>query len=146
MGRPPCPPGPTGIATRTSPSTRRAPRTCSPGSSPDAHLEPLYAAVAVRAAVSPRVRAATWCPRSAGRRGSWRPCGARTASVPGPARRARRPPVLRGPLPSGATGRLLRLDETDADTEWAFRRRSCCLYVRAPGGGTCGDCVLAGRA
>ena len=55
-------------------------------------------------------------------------------------------PVLRGPLPSGATGRLLRLDDTDPDTEWAFRRRSCCLYVRAPGGGTCGDCVLAGRA
>jgi ferric iron reductase protein FhuF len=25
---------------------------------------------------------------------------------------------------------------------WSFRRRSCCLYYRIPGGGTCGDCVL----
>ncbi|HKT05716.1 MAG TPA: (2Fe-2S)-binding protein, partial [Rugosimonospora sp.] len=24
-----------------------------------------------------------------------------------------------------------------------FRRRSCCLYYRLPGGGTCGDCPLA---
>lgn len=24
----------------------------------------------------------------------------------------------------------------------AFRRRSCCLYYRVPGGGTCGDCSL----
>ncbi|WP_250213408.1 (2Fe-2S)-binding protein [Acrocarpospora catenulata] len=24
-----------------------------------------------------------------------------------------------------------------------FVRRSCCLYYRVPGGGTCGDCVLA---
>ncbi|MCT7357109.1 (2Fe-2S)-binding protein [Streptomyces sp. 15-116A] len=24
----------------------------------------------------------------------------------------------------------------------AFRRRSCCLYYRVPGAGTCGDCVL----
>ena len=23
-----------------------------------------------------------------------------------------------------------------------FRRRSCCLYYRVPGGGLCGDCVL----
>jgi hypothetical protein len=25
---------------------------------------------------------------------------------------------------------------------WSFRRRSCCLYYRVPGGGLCGDCVL----
>jgi ferric iron reductase protein FhuF len=30
-------------------------------------------------------------------------------------------------------------------TGWVFRRRSCCLYYRVPGGGTCGDCVLVGR-
>ncbi len=45
-------------------------------------------------------------------------------------------PPLRG------TGRLLRLEEDRPDTEWAFRRRSCCLYYRIPGGGTCADCVL----
>ncbi|GAA1431455.1 hypothetical protein GCM10009601_50470 [Streptomyces thermospinosisporus] len=26
----------------------------------------------------------------------------------------------------------------------SFRRRSCCLYYRQPGGGLCGDCVLTG--
>ncbi|HUR72963.1 MAG TPA: (2Fe-2S)-binding protein [Sporichthya sp.] len=26
-----------------------------------------------------------------------------------------------------------------------FRRTSCCLYYRVPGGGYCGDCVLLGR-
>ncbi|HEY4005420.1 MAG TPA: (2Fe-2S)-binding protein [Pseudonocardia sp.] len=30
-------------------------------------------------------------------------------------------------------------------TGWGFRRRSCCLYYRVPGGGVCGDCVLTGR-
>jgi hypothetical protein len=27
-----------------------------------------------------------------------------------------------------------------------FRRNSCCLYYRIPGGGTCGDCSLTARA
>ena len=27
----------------------------------------------------------------------------------------------------------------------AFRRRTCCLYYKVPGGGYCGDCVLLGR-
>ncbi|WP_394428019.1 (2Fe-2S)-binding protein [Streptomyces sp. SGAir0957] len=27
----------------------------------------------------------------------------------------------------------------------SFRRNSCCLYYRAPGGGKCGDCCLTGR-
>jgi hypothetical protein len=33
------------------------------------------------------------------------------------------------------------------DRVWTFRRRSCCLYYRVPGGGLCDDCVLspAGR-
>jgi hypothetical protein len=38
---------------------------------------------------------------------------------------------LRGPGPPGAG--------------WTFRRRSCCLYHRVPGGGVCGDCVLHDR-
>jgi hypothetical protein len=29
------------------------------------------------------------------------------------------------------------------DRVWTFRRRSCCLYYRVPGGGLCDDCVLA---
>lgn len=32
-----------------------------------------------------------------------------------------------------------------ADLRPTFRRRSCCLYYRLPGAGTCGDCVLARR-
>ena len=28
------------------------------------------------------------------------------------------------------------------DDELSFRRRSCCLYYRIPGGGLCGDCCL----
>jgi FhuF 2Fe-2S C-terminal domain len=31
------------------------------------------------------------------------------------------------------------------DRGWTFRRRSCCLYYRVPGGGLCGDCVLHDR-
>ncbi|MDN5920613.1 MAG: (2Fe-2S)-binding protein [Pseudonocardia sp.] len=52
--------------------------------------------------------------------------------------------LLEHPSLSG-TGRLLRLEPDVADTEWGFRRRSCCLYYRVPGGGTCGDCVLTAR-
>lgn len=110
------------------------------------HLEPLYAAVRERVAVSERVL-----------RGNAVSAIAGAARVLEPVRRAARPalvgllaalvghPVLRGPLPDGATGRLLRLDPGDPDSEWSFRRRSCCLYVRVPGGGACGDCVLTGR-
>jgi hypothetical protein len=31
------------------------------------------------------------------------------------------------------------------DVRWTFRRRSCCLYYRVPGGGICDDCVLRDR-
>jgi ferric iron reductase protein FhuF len=40
-------------------------------------------------------------------------------------------PPLAGTAVLGASGKL---DE--------FRRRSCCLYYRIPGGGRCGDCAL----
>jgi hypothetical protein len=37
----------------------------------------------------------------------------------------------------------LRQAGTLSDTEpMAFRRRSCCLYYRVPGGGLCGDCCF----
>jgi len=38
------------------------------------------------------------------------------------------------------TGRFLSTDPTRP--ERFFRRRSCCLFYRVPGGGTCADCVL----
>ncbi|MGW2181511.1 (2Fe-2S)-binding protein [Streptomyces sp. NPDC001732] len=34
------------------------------------------------------------------------------------------------------------LRDTGTPHDPAFRRRSCCLYYRVPGGGLCGDCVL----
>jgi ferric iron reductase protein FhuF len=45
--------------------------------------------------------------------------------------------------PLAGTGRLLR--PVPPDRHWSFRRRSCCLYYRVPGGGLCGDCVLLDR-
>jgi ferric iron reductase protein FhuF len=44
-----------------------------------------------------------------------------------------------GPL----TGTGDRLAPTAPDRRWTFRRRSCCLFYRVPGGGYCGDCILA---
>lgn len=35
------------------------------------------------------------------------------------------------------------LRHTAAMTGSTFRRRSCCLFYRVPGGGLCGDCVLS---
>ncbi|WP_282701718.1 (2Fe-2S)-binding protein [Streptomyces sp. CC219B] len=46
-------------------------------------------------------------------------------------------PLLAGTLTG--TGRLTR---TGTLTGTAFRRRSCCLYYRVPGGGVCGDCCF----
>jgi hypothetical protein len=37
------------------------------------------------------------------------------------------------------------LPPRDPDLVWTFRRRSCCLYYRVPGGGLCDDCVLSER-
>jgi hypothetical protein len=34
---------------------------------------------------------------------------------------------------------------TSLSTSWQIRRRSCCLFYRVPGAGTCGDCVLLRR-
>ncbi|WP_030740442.1 (2Fe-2S)-binding protein [Streptomyces sp. NRRL F-5135] len=58
-------------------------------------------------------------------------------------------PGLREPL-TGLTVELLnigRLVGTGRLTgpDLTFRRRSCCLYYRAPDGTKCGDCCLAGR-
>jgi hypothetical protein len=42
--------------------------------------------------------------------------------------------------PFAGAGQLL--PPRDPDLVWTFRRRSCCLYYRVPGGGLCDDCVL----
>ena len=43
--------------------------------------------------------------------------------------------------PPLAVAAALRAPEPP-DAGWSFRRRSCCLYYRVPGGGVCDDCVL----
>jgi hypothetical protein len=45
--------------------------------------------------------------------------------------------------PFAGAGELL--PPRDPDLVWTFRRRSCCLYYRVPGGGLCDDCVLSPR-
>jgi FhuF 2Fe-2S C-terminal domain len=42
--------------------------------------------------------------------------------------------------PLRGTGELVQPDVSRA--RWFLVRRSCCLFYRVPGGGTCGDCVL----
>jgi ferric iron reductase protein FhuF len=42
--------------------------------------------------------------------------------------------------PFAGAGELL--SPRDPDVVWTFRRRSCCLYYRVPGGGVCGDCCF----
>jgi FhuF 2Fe-2S C-terminal domain/Ferric iron reductase FhuF-like transporter len=42
--------------------------------------------------------------------------------------------------PFRGSGELL--PPRDPDRNWTFRRRSCCLYYRVPGGGLCDDCAL----
>jgi hypothetical protein len=50
--------------------------------------------------------------------------------------------VLAGGSFAGA-GELL--PPREPDRVWTFRRHSCCLYYRVPGGGLCDDCALARR-
>jgi hypothetical protein len=54
-----------------------------------------------------------------------------------------------GRLLAGPSGLLAGTGELrpprPPDRDWSFRRRSCCLYYRVPGGELCGDCVLSHR-
>ncbi|MQS08872.1 (2Fe-2S)-binding protein, partial [Streptomyces alkaliphilus] len=50
--------------------------------------------------------------------------------------------LARSPL--DAAGRMS--PGPDGDPTGGYLRRSCCLYYRVPGGGTCGDCVLNTRS
>ena len=53
------------------------------------------------------------------------------------------------PGPGWQLARKLCADERLSDaiifSDAGYRRTSCCLYYRAPGGGLCGDCVLTTR-
>ncbi|MFB0619166.1 (2Fe-2S)-binding protein [Streptomyces sp. AGS-58] len=99
----------------------------------DAHLEPLGAALRARYGVATgllRGNAGSALAATARELGRWARAHGRTDA----AERAR---ALTGEL---FTHPLLRATGARAGT--AFRRRSCCLYYRVPGGGLCGDCCL----
>ncbi|MEU0254028.1 (2Fe-2S)-binding protein [Streptomyces sp. NPDC006184] len=99
----------------------------------DAHLEPLGAALRARYGVAAgllRGNAGSALAATARELARWARSHGRTDA----AERAR---ALTGEL---FTHPLLRATGARAGT--AFRRRSCCLYYRVPGGGLCGDCCL----
>ncbi|MEU2286288.1 (2Fe-2S)-binding protein [Streptomyces sp. NPDC013178] len=97
------------------------------------HLEPLAAALRARHPVAPgllRGNAASALAGAARQLDRWARRHGRTEVA---ARsRALTAELLAHPL-LAATGTL---------TGTAFRRRSCCLYYRVPGGGVCGDCCF----
>lgn len=104
----------------------------------DALLAPLVAAVRARASVGEQVLRGN----AASAVGSARRLVA--AARPGSAARAT---AVAGRLlatPPWATTATLRPAEPP-DLAWTFRRRSCCLYYRVPGGDLCADCVLQDR-
>ncbi|GGY07301.1 (2Fe-2S)-binding protein [Streptomyces djakartensis] len=97
------------------------------------HLEPLSAALRVRHRLAPgllRGNAASALAGAARELERW----ARRHGRTDPAARARdlAAELLAHPLLAGS-GTL---------TGTGFRRRSCCLYYRVPGGGVCGDCCF----
>jgi hypothetical protein len=98
----------------------------------DDHLGPLVEAVRAQVAVSERV---LWGSVASSVASAKRLVGTSAATE-----------VAEGLL---ATGPLVGTGElgppTGPDRDWSFRRRSCCLYYRVPGGGLCGDCVLDPR-
>ncbi|MCX4766813.1 (2Fe-2S)-binding protein [Streptomyces sp. NBC_01275] len=99
----------------------------------DGHLEPLSAALRARHPVAPgllRGNAASALAGAARQLEQW----ARAHARPEVAARTR-----------ALTAELFAhplLADTGTLTGTAFRRRSCCLYYRAPGGGVCGDCCF----
>jgi ferric iron reductase protein FhuF len=101
----------------------------------DEQLTPLVAAVRAQVSVAERV---LWGNVASSLAGAKRlVVGARPATAERAAGIAGR--LLAGGSLAGAGE--LRPPE-GPDRVWSFRRRSCCLYYRVPGGGLCGDCVL----
>ncbi|MEU6140792.1 (2Fe-2S)-binding protein [Streptomyces sp. NPDC047081] len=87
------------------------------------HLEPLAAALRAHYRIAPGLLR-----------------GNAASALVATARRLGAPPAVRA-----LTAALLAhplLADTGTLTGTAFRRRSCCLYYRVPGGGVCGDCCF----
>nr|WP_239028340.1 (2Fe-2S)-binding protein [Pseudonocardia acidicola] len=103
------------------------------------HLGPLVAAVRAQVPISERLlwgNAASSVAAAKRLIGSSRPAAAERAAQ-----------VAAGVLARGPfAGAGERRPAVGADVGWTFQRRSCCLYYKVPGGGTCADCVLNLRA
>lgn len=99
----------------------------------DEHLTPLVAAVRAQVSISERV---LW--------GSVASSVASGKRLVGTVRATAVAERLLATGPLAGTGD--RLPPVGPDCDWSFRRRSCCLYYRAPNGGLCGDCVLSARS
>ncbi|MGW4808521.1 (2Fe-2S)-binding protein [Kitasatospora sp. NPDC004272] len=97
----------------------------------DGQLAPLAAAVRAVAPLAPGLLA-----------------GNAASALVGAARQLGSVPQLRGPAAALTRELLARPALAGAGTVTApggplgFRRASCCLYYRTPGGGLCGDCVF----
>lgn len=105
----------------------------------EAHLVPLARAVRAHVSVSERVLLGNAASTVAAARRLV------TAQWPGSADRATQ--VAARMLEVGTlAGTGERIAPRPPDRVWSFRRRSCCLYHRVPGGGLCGDCVLSARS
>jgi ferric iron reductase protein FhuF len=104
----------------------------------DGQLAPLVAAVRAQVAISERL---LWGNAASALAGAKRVLG--TARPDAAVRAAEVAGRLLGSGRLAGAGELL--PASPPDVGWTFRRRSCCLYYRVPGGGLCGDCVLDAR-
>jgi ferric iron reductase protein FhuF len=102
------------------------------------HLEPLVTAVRERVTVSPRV---LWGNAAASWAGALRVLVTERPALHDRAVALAQDVVAREPL-AGLGGFVA---EPGHPTGIGFARRTCCLFYRVPGGGTCGDCVLNHR-
>jgi len=98
----------------------------------DAHLNPLIDAVR---ADTPVAAGLLWGNVASGVTGALRALADQGAVAPGRCRAVGAAILGHGPLYGSGT-------LTIHDARLTFRRRSCCLYYRLDGAGTCGDCPL----
>jgi ferric iron reductase protein FhuF len=101
----------------------------------DGHLAPLVAAVRAQVPVAERL---LWGNAASALAGAKRLVGMQRPEAAERAAAVAQRLLAVGPL--AGSGELL--PPKGPDRYWSFRRRSCCLYYRVPGGGLCEDCVL----
>ncbi|MDN3355404.1 (2Fe-2S)-binding protein [Actinomadura sp. DC4] len=97
----------------------------------DRHLRPLAAAVR---ALTPVAEGLLWGNAASALAGALTVLSTARPASSGPGRRLVEELLALAPLRG-----------TGAYGPGGFRRRSCCLYYRVPGGGLCGDCALPHR-